>query len=329
MKKWVEPTHATPERELTAEDETSWRVHGYALVHGLIEPSVVRDAQNEFFALMKREKPSSGMDGYDFPTSSLALNDVILNERIIVAVRRLLCTDDVLLTQADAWPKEYSTEKNTDQRIHIDAWNHMNVVPPRWDCPSSVAMIVYLTDIEQSGGATAVVPRRYDADPAYDPLSLMRTPGCGALPYINRKHEAERYFQGTDPDTAKFREGLYEREVFANAKQGTVLFYRHDTWHRGTPLTVPGTTRLVMNLSYRRVDAQWFQHWTSGWGRTVYAKDQIIVNIIAKGSVMQRGVLGFPMPGDKYWTEETVRLVGMRYAHLGFDSTPYRLKAKL
>ena len=41
-------------------------------------------------------------------------------------------------------------------------------------------------------------------------------------------------------------------------------------------------------------------------------------------SVEQRAVLGFPEPGDPYWTEETVDSVGRRYA--GMDMSPYQYK---
>ena len=41
-------------------------------------------------------------------------------------------------------------------------------------------------------------------------------------------------------------------------------------------------------------------------------------------SVEQRAVLGFPEPGDPYWTEETVDSVGQRYA--GMDMSPYQHK---
>lgn len=45
-------------------------------------------------------------------------------------------------------------------------------------------------------------------------------------------------------------------------------------------------------------------------------------------SPVQRGLLGFPLPGDAYWTEDTVAAVGKRYAakapgEQGMDMTPY------
>ena len=33
-----------------------------------------------------------------------------------------------------------------------------------------------------------------------------------------------------------FRKQLYQRELAAKYQYGSVLFYRYDTWHRGTSL---------------------------------------------------------------------------------------------
>ena len=38
-------------------------------------------------------------------------------------------------------------------------------------------------------------------------------------------------------------------------------------------------------------------------------------------SPVQRGVLGFPLPGDPYWTADTVQAVGQRYP--GMDMVAY------
>ena len=40
-------------------------------------------------------------------------------------------------------------------------------------------------------------------------------------------------------------------------------------------------------------------------------------------SVTQRAVLGFPVPGNSYWTADTIEAVGRRY--MDMDMTPYKL----
>eukprot|EP00930_Biecheleria_cincta_P014254 TRINITY_DN1234_c0_g2_i1.p1 TRINITY_DN1234_c0_g2~~TRINITY_DN1234_c0_g2_i1.p1 ORF type:complete len:412 (-),score=45.79 TRINITY_DN1234_c0_g2_i1:557-1792(-) len=44
---------------------------------------------------------------------------------------------------------------------------------------------------------------------------------------------------------------------------------------------------------------------------------------ISSLSVEQRGCLGFPMPGDPYWTAETFEAVRRRYEPVGMDLSPY------
>jgi hypothetical protein len=38
-------------------------------------------------------------------------------------------------------------------------------------------------------------------------------------------------------------------------------------------------------------------------------------------NAIQRGVLGFPLPGDVYWTPDTIDAVGRRYTAM--DMSPY------
>ena len=101
------------------------------------------------------------------------------------------------LTQAEVWPKYgfYSTDtfNNSDQRIHCDFPNHTLVCPPRWKEPEAVEMIIYLNDVEQCGGATAIVPRTGSEDPAYTyPMTNM--PGFGATQWRNNKEKAEGWW---------------------------------------------------------------------------------------------------------------------------------------
>jgi hypothetical protein len=43
---------------------------------------------------------------------------------------------------------------------------------------------------------------------------------------------------------------------------------------------------------------------------------------VSQASVRQLTVLGFPKPGDPYWTEETLSGVAARYP--GLDTSPWR-----
>ena len=42
--------------------------------------------------------------------------------------------------------------------------------------------------------------------------------------------------------------------------------------------------------------------------------------IIVKCSIKQRGILGLPDPGDKYWNKETINYFKFRYPHINISS---------
>ena len=115
-----------------------------------------------------------------------------------------------------------------------------------------------------------------------------------------------------------------DREAYVDFRQGDILLYRHDTWHRGTPLK-PGTRRLAQNMTFRVADAEWVSTLHPGWSWSAYRPSQFLEKWIATCSVLQRTVMGFPAPGNAYWTEATLAAVAARYGPLGFDPTPYRL----
>ena len=171
-----------------------------------------------------------------------------LNMRLLRAVQQLLETDDhgLRLTQCDLWGKRGSEEtsfskySNSDQRVHCDYPNHTLVVPPSWDRPEVVSIIVYFDDSAAVGGETRVVPRRDPEDPAYASSGadyrLLQTPGARAdMLWVNDRTHAESYLEEVAPEVHRFRqEHLYPRECKVGFETGSILFYRHDIWHRYT-----------------------------------------------------------------------------------------------
>lgn len=337
--RWVVPTGATDldHAPLSAEDVTLWRTAGYALVNSIIEPGLVNELAA--FARSRVPEPSSseaaGISNFGsggrltFPSTAASFNATTLHPRLLASVAQLLGTtvDNLRLTQSDLWPKYgratvgTSPNDNADQRIHVDYPNHTIVHPPAWDQPAAVEMILYLSEVDECGGPTAVVPRAGDEDPAYR-YPIVDTPGVGELPYINDRQSAESWLGDARPDIRSWREALYAREQYARYQTGTILLYRHDTWHRGTPM-VPGTLRLAHNLTFRRADAEWISTLHVGWSWAMYRQDKMMEKLVASLSVDQRAVLGFPPPGSSYWTPDTVNAVAARYAPFGLDVTPY------
>ncbi|MEM7099172.1 MAG: hypothetical protein AAF541_13000 [Pseudomonadota bacterium] len=337
MTGWAD-SQPTRSQALTREQIDNWRERGYALVHNLLPQSLLHQAQAD--ALEHFPNPASkdaarfstfgSAQKFVFPSQfSSACNNITLHPDLLSAVATLLDVPirEIRLTQSDLWPKYgrppgAHDQDNADQRMHCDYPNHTLTHPPEWDDPDAVEIIIYLSEFEECLGSTAVVPRMGKDDPAY-PWPIMQTPGVAGLNYVNDKAHAEAYLHEQAPDVARFREqNLYAREVLARYQFGSVLFYRHDTWHRGTPVK-EGALRLVHNMTFKKARAEWVNVLHPGWAWSMYRQDQFMEKLIAAASVDQRCVLGFPAPGSPYWNEATLEAVQSRYGAHGIDMTPY------
>jgi hypothetical protein len=337
---WEETTAARSERSdatLTDVQVASWRERGFALVDGVLPRSLLERAHADALDLFPAAgSPTSeslaefGSGGrLQFPATRASVNEITLHPRLLGAIAQLLDVSEreLRLTQSDLWPKygrstRSSERDNDDQRIHVDYPNHSLLHPPPWTSPEAVEILLYLSDVDECGGATALVPRAGDSDPAYR-FPIVDTPGVGALEWLNDRESAEAYLHKHAPEVARFRaEQLYPREVHARYRFGTMLLYRHDTWHRGTPLR-PGTMRLAQNLTFRKAGSEWVSVLHPGWAWSMYRPGQPIERLIALSSIDQRCVLGIPAPGHPYWTAETLAGVSARYGPLGMDTKPY------
>ena len=316
----------------------SWRDRGFTLVHDLLPSALLQTVKQDAVGFY----PAPGTDAaahfhnfgsgqkFVFPAESSACNAITLHPLLLQAVADLLgvTIKELRLTQSDLWPKYGHGDSddaldNTDQRIHCDYPNHSLVHPPEWESPEAVEIIIYLNDYDECEGATAVVPREGPDDPAY-PWPIIQTPGVAGLDYVNDRSKAEAYMAEHQPEAAQFREQhLYARELVARYQFGSVLFYRHDTWHRGRPVAADAL-RLVQNLTFSKVGHDWLNVLHPGWCWSMYRRDKLMEKIVAEASVEQRGVLGFPLPGHAYWTPHTLAAVEARYQAFGIDMSPYR-----
>lgn len=333
---WIVPTPATgsDEAPLSAAQVASWRDAGAVVVDGLVPlelVAAVRAAAVDRFGQAPAGAADFGSDGaLTFPSEVDAVNDVTLHPRLLAAVGQLLGRPviDLRLTQSDVWAKHGrparldDPDDNDDQRMHVDYPNHTLTHPPPWHEPDAVEMIVYADSVEVCGGPTAVVLRRGDDDPAY-PWPITATPGVGGFPWINDRASAEAHLAAVAPDVARWREThLYPREAWVRFRPATVLLYRHDTWHRGTPLR-PGAIRVVHNLTFRAAASEWISTLHTGWAWAMYRRTQTMERLVATSSVEQRCVLGIPPAGHTWWTPATIAAMEARFGAWGFDPAPY------
>lgn len=314
---------------LTEDQIRTWRQQGAfvtQLPSHVIEPALAWLNANFTLDQVDAAHLDFGSPGreFEFPTAIEPLDDLVLDEYLIGAAQQLLGTDDIRLLQADLWPKvgiasdSHNAQDNTDQRMHMDYGNN-TLLHPDWHQPEAVAAIVYYDHAEETAGGTAYVPRRGDDDPAYTPPHILM-PGQAGKPFFNDRHTVETWFEQHDPAGHAMRQSLYAREQTVDFKPGTILFYRHDIWHRGTPVT-PGKLRRVHNLAWRRADARGWTNWNEGWARNSYYGE--VEAIIGRSTPLQRSLLDIPLPGDAYWNTHRLANVAARFSHYGFDAEPY------
>ncbi len=123
-------------------------------------------------------------------------------------------------------------------------------------------------------------------------------PGVGPHPWINDRRSAEEYFLKNDPEIHSFRSKLYDKEKVVHYRMGTVLVYRLDVWHRGTPMK-PNSTRIVINLAYKKANAPWLTNWEAGWATHAY--DKCLWGLVPLLDEDQKAALGIPRGRDPFW----------------------------
>lgn len=314
---------------LTRNEIYTWKREGAVLVKNLINTSLVDKCLNYVENLHQKNElniDDFGSSGrLEFPTLSI-LDELSVNENIIKSVQTLLETTDIVLTQSDTWGKagksDFSSESNNDQRMHMDYGNNSFLHPSEWNEPECVSLIIYLSNVFETGGETRYVPRTQENEKFYqEPYTKM--PGIGKFPFFNDKNNAENFFEENEPSVHEFRQELYEKEVIKKPTTGDILFYRLDLWHRGTPV-FKNKIRFVTNLVFKRRECFWIHQWNPGWSKKMYYGH--LENMIEKMTPLQRSILGIPPPGHEYWTRKKLEHLQARYPMM--DINPYILQLK-
>jgi hypothetical protein len=94
------------------------------------------------------------------------------------------------------------------------------------------------------------------------------------------------------------------------------------TWHRASAITAAAGVRFSHHFVWRAA-AHDFQ------GYYLYSKhgeNEDLQDFISRATPAQREVLGFPPPGDAYWTDETLAAVKLRYPDM--NMTPYSRRGR-
>ena len=272
-----------------------WHTDGWCVLEGLFTDHEVATAREAVIGLFPTAaEVAAGAFGEErvgwvaakpiFPFASGALNRLVVHDAVLDLAEELLGTDRIRLYQGMVSVKYPGLRDEYEQLLHADYGNHTLVVPRDEDGYRHLELFVYLSDVTPDTAATRMVSRRLTT----------------GIP-------VERTYLAFDEYAA-----LYGAEVPATGPAGSVLAYRPDVYHRGTAMRTGSEARFLLHAAFRPADAEWvgFHTWPiAGEGFEWH-------RFVARATVRQLTVLGFPEPGHPYWTAETLAGVGARYPTL-------------
>ena len=288
---------------LTPALETAWHDDGWCLLPSALPAENVVAAQAAIAELLpsgaemdraENERTARWRDWDaawpEFPFEHQALNDIVMHDTVIGIAEKLLGSDDIRCYIALLTAKYANQSSGYNRLLHADYPNHTLTVPRRDVAYQQVEMFVYLSDVSLRNGATRLVSRRHTASVPVEEHTLNLT------------------------DYAH----LYNDDGAAIGPAGTIVCYRPDVYHRSVDITEAGQSRFMMHVSFKPAAMEWggYQAWPfkgfqpawHAWVRTATPR--------------QLALLGFPLPGNAYWNEETIAGVGARYP--GLDMTPWQ-----
>lgn len=226
----------------------------------------------------------------EFPFRSRSLNALVVSDLLISLAQDLLGVTEVRMYLAIATAKYAGQPSEYNQLLHTDFPNHTLTVPRAEPGYHQMETFIYLTDVTPENGATRFVSRTL-------------TRHISVQEHTLNLHDYP---------------GLYEDPSDASAPAGSVVVYRPDVYHRSVDFTDPTQARFMLHASYKPAGADWagYQAWPfKGFSPEWHA-------FVQGASPRQLSVLGFPAPGDAFWTEETLDGVAKRYP--GLDMSPWR-----
>jgi hypothetical protein len=227
---------------------------------------------------------------------SPALNLIAVHPALMDLARALLGTQDVLLYQAEVWAK-FTGDADYDQDFHCDYGNHTLTAPSEDARFNSLTTLCYFTDVTEAHGPAHFVTRPDSKAIAGPEASFARS---------------------TVPD---LQQKLAAKARSSAGPAGTIFPYTIDVWHRGTNLTAPKGRRFAVMASYHRADVPAVNRYA--WPYYGFRPWHVIFE---HASPDQLAAFGVPRPGDRFWTDETIRRTQVRYPK--WNSAPYRAALK-
>jgi hypothetical protein len=276
-----------------------WQTEGWALVDGLIPEADVDAVAGDLRKLFAtdtfadynrssgigdgsphgRQFRSSQFNGMrGFPQPGCTALNDLFLHPRLIEFARLALEDQDLRIYQAAVWGKWAGVVNYEQPLHQDG-NH-SLLPPRME-PGfwHLESFLYLSDVDDDCAPPRLVPRSSSAV-AYD--------------------------------------DLYQHEVVATGRRGSLLAYRSDVWHRGTDFIRSDASRFVLVIAFRPAAADWFGY--DAFPRL--GMDDIFRSFVAGKSPEDLALFGIPRPGHAFWNEATVNAMSKKYP--GLDVSPWQ-----
>lgn len=292
-----------PMTTITDEHLAHWRKHGYVIVENLLTPEELEAAREniarymptweEYAKAPHRYRALLGSNGWpvaEFPFVGDALNHVTTHPALVEFAKKVLGTDDIMLSHSRLRGK-YAGTADYDQQLHVDYNNNTLVVPKDDSEIFDVPFITYYTDVTVDLGPTQVVSQEETRD------LFNRT-----TRFLSREEYPE----------------FYAKEKPAVCPAGSTLIYSMRTFHRGSAMKATEGVRFSHHMSYRKASYNFTGQVT--FNRVAGSPE--MRHFLENATPEQRSLIGFPPVGHEYWDEDTIAAVGRRYP--GMDMTPYR-----
>jgi ectoine hydroxylase-related dioxygenase (phytanoyl-CoA dioxygenase family) len=290
-------------REIEQSDVDHWRQHGYVIIEEFLTPGEAAAARENLARYLPSweeyttrapmfadlhgtsARSTPGWVRYEFPYAGDALNKVAVHPFLVAFAERLVGHGNIALSHG-AIVGKYAGKADYDQELHPDYSNNTLAFPSDGVEAVDIPMIVYHTEVTIDLGPTYVV--------SADLTRHLVTDG-------RRFHPR-----------AEFPE-LYAAERPA----GSVLIYNMRTFHRGSAMRAREGLRYSQFTAFHTAGPPWLgsTSFQGAGGRP--EMDRFLTGATPR----ERQLVGFPAPGDGYWTEETRAGVAARYP--GMDMAPY------
>ncbi|MEL7158526.1 MAG: phytanoyl-CoA dioxygenase family protein [Actinomycetota bacterium] len=232
----------------------------------------------------------------DVPFARWDLTRLCFHPDLLDGVERYLGSTDVSLYKVELWAK-YAGAAPYDQPHHRDYANHTLVVPRADGYDRQLTTFTLLSEVTEDDAPTMIVPLEHSRH----------------IPMVfDNPARRERFTVRPEGDFA-------EVEVPVVGPAGTVLLYRTDVFHRASDFTGERRSRFTLLLDYEVRGPTW----TGKVAWPNHAIGRSWHDFMARASVRERDLFGFPKPGDPYWNEQTLADVGQRYPAM--DMAPYRV----